>query len=195
MFINVNDNEMMALALFTKGYNRRYYIREVAKLMEVSSRTALVTLDKLEERGVLKSEKRGKIKEYSIRKSLFSREFFVLAEQYKKVKFLKENPVIMEVLEKIDGLSSGILVVFGSHAKGIAKDGSDLDLFVVGEFDEKKIRKAGKTYGIKMEIKSYPMKTLEKKMREDPLLKEIAQNHILIKNVEGFVGRAVKWTK
>ncbi|NOQ37349.1 hypothetical protein GQ472_00545 [archaeon] len=187
--------DLKILSVFTKGYDKEYYIREVEKLLSVSSRTALVTLAKLEKKGILKSKTKGNVKIYSIKKSTISREFFLLAEQYKRIQFLEENHLIKEVLEKADEFMQGIVIVFGSFAKGIQKDDSDLDLFIVGKFDEDRIKEIGKKYGVDINIKSYPMKIFEKEIHDDILLKEVTGNHILIKDTEGFVRRAVKWIR
>ncbi len=195
MVIKVNDMDLRILSSFTKGYDKEYYIREVGKLLKVSSRTALLTLAKLEKKGILESKTKGKIKAYSIKKSTLSREFFLLTEQYKRIQFLDKNHLVKEVLEKADESMRGMVIVFGSYAKGIQKEDSDLDLFIVGIFDEKKIKEAGHKYGLDINIKSYPMELFEKEIRDDILLKEIIENHILIKDAEGFVRRAVKWIK
>lgn len=195
MLTKVNDTDLRVLSLFTKGYDKEYYIREVEKLLEVSSRTALVTMAKLEKKGILESKTRGKIKTYSIKKSGLSREFFLLTEQYKKIQFLEKNPLIREVFEKADELMQGTVIVFGSYAKGTQKEDSDLDLFIVGTFDEKKIKEQGHIYGLDINIKSYPRDIFEKEIHDDILLKEVVENHILIKDAEGFVRRALKWTK
>ena len=195
MLTKVNDTDLRILSLFTKGYEKEYYIREVEKLLEVSSRTALVTLAKLEKKGILESKIKGKIKIYTIKKSSLSREYLLLTEQYKKIQFLEKNPLVKEVLEKADEFMQGIVIIFGSYAKEIQKEDSDLDLFIVGKFDEKKIKEVGKKYGLDINIKSYPMNIFEKEIRDDILLKEVIENHILIKDAEGFVRRVVKWIK
>ncbi len=195
MVIKVNDTDLRILSLFTKGYDRDYYIREVEKLLGVSSRTALVTLAKLEKEGILESKTRGKIKAYSIRKSSLSRDFFLLAEQYKKIQFLEKNRLIKEVIDKADEFMRGMVIVFGSYAKGTEKEDSDLDLFIVGKYEESKIKEVGKKYGIDINIRSYPPKLFEKEINNDILLKEVSDSHLLIKDAEGFVRRIVKWTK
>ncbi|MBU1854439.1 MAG: nucleotidyltransferase domain-containing protein [Nanoarchaeota archaeon] len=195
MITKVNDIDLKILSLFTKGYDKYYYIREVEKLLGVSSRTALVTLAKLEKKGILESKTKGKIKIYSITKSALSREFFLLTEQYKRIVFLENNHLIKEVLEKTDKHMQGIIIIFGSYAKNTQKDDSDLDLFIVGKYDENSIKEIGRKYGIKVNIKSYPMNIFEKKLFEDILLKEVAENHILINDAEGFVRRIIRWIK
>jgi predicted nucleotidyltransferase len=171
MSIKVNDTEMNVLGLFTKGYDKEYYIREVEKLLGVSSRTALVTLSRLEKKGILESKFKGKTKTYRIKKTVLSREYFLLTEQYKKIQFLEDNPLIKEVMEKSDEFMEGMAVIFGSYAKGRQKEGSDLDLFVVGRYEGNKIRELGKKYGIEVNIKSYPVNIFEKELHTDILLK------------------------
>jgi len=195
MVIKVNNTDLKILNLFTKGYDKGYYIREVEKILNISSRTALVTLAKLEQIGILESKIKGKVKIYSIRKSSISREFFLFTEQYKRIQFMEKNHLIKEVLEKADDYSEGIVIVFGSYSKGIQKDDSDLDLFIVGKFNEKNIKEVGKKYGVDINIKSYPKKIFEKEINKDILLKEILENHVLIKNAEEFVRKVVKWIK
>jgi uncharacterized protein len=195
MLTKVNDTDLRILSLFTKGYEKEYHIREAEKLLKVSSRTALVTLAKLEKKGILESKTKGKNKTYTIKKSSLSREYLLLTEQYKKIRFLEKNPLVKEVLEKADEFMQGIVILFGSYAKGIQKKDSDLDIFIVGTYDEKKLKEAGHKYGLDINIKSYPMNIFEKEMRDDILLKEIIENHILIKDAEGFVTRVVKWIK
>ncbi|MBN2102341.1 MAG: nucleotidyltransferase domain-containing protein [Candidatus Aenigmarchaeota archaeon] len=195
MVTKVNDTDLKILSLFTKGYDKEYYIREVEKLLDISSRTALVTLAKLEKKGILESKTKGKIKSYALKKSSLSREFFLLTEQYKKICFLEDNHLIKEILEKTDEYMQGMIIVFGSYAKGIHKDDSDLDLFVVGKFDENKVNEIGRKYGIDINIKSYPMKMFEKSIHDDILLKEVSGNHILIKDAEEFVRKVVKWIR
>ena len=195
MFIKVNDVDLRVLSLFTKSYDKEYYIREVEKLIGVSSRTSLVTLAKLEKNGILEARIRGKIKTYSIRKSTLTREFFLLTEQYKKIQFMEKNHLIKEVLEKADDYLNGMVLIFGSYAKGIQNDNSDLDLFIVGKFNGEKIKEISRKYGIKTDIKSYPMKIFEKEIHTDILLKEINENHIIVKNAEGFVRAVVQWSK
>ena len=195
MINKINNIQLETLSLFTKGYDKEYYIREVTRKLKVSPRTALITLAKLEKRGILESKTKGRIKFYSIRKSGLSREFMVLTEQYKKIRFFEKNPLIREVLEKTDGFMKGIVIVFGTYAKGTQNGDSDLDLFIAGRHDERRIKPFGKKYGIEVNVKSYPMKIFEKGIGEDVLLREIAENHVIIRDAEGFVLRAAKWIR
>jgi len=188
MFTKINEYELRTLAQFTKGYNKEYYIREIARLLKISSRTAFLTLASLEKKGILESRLRGKIRNYSIRLSAVSREYFLMAEVYKKILFIHANPFIGEVLEKSAPYMKGIAAIFGSYAKGTQKTGSDLDIFVQGRYDSKKLAEISRKYRIEINVKCYPLK------KNDFLTREVQENHVIVKNAEQYVRGMLQWT-
>ena len=60
--IRITENTLQVLSLFTNDFNREYYIREVKKLLKISPRTAQLILEDLEDKGVIESKTKGKIK-------------------------------------------------------------------------------------------------------------------------------------
>jgi len=142
--IKLSENHLKILALFTRGFNREYYIREVHKLMGVSPRTAQIILEDLESKGVIESETKGKIKIYRIKKSEIAREYLILTEQYKKIVILSSYRLIREIVEKVLPHIHGIALIFGSYAKYKAKKDSDLDILVIGSCDYERIEKTAK---------------------------------------------------
>lgn len=195
MVTKVNDIELRILSLYTKSYNKEYYIREIEKLLTVSSRTALVTLRKLEAKGILESKTRGKIKVYAIRNTGITVEYLTLTEQYKKIRLFEKDYLIKEVLEKVCIFAEGLVLVFGSYAKNTQKEDSDLDLFIVGKHDKKKIIEIGEMYGVEIQVISYSSEAFEKGIHIDVFVKELLENHIIIKGSEYFVSKVVQWTK
>ena len=190
--IKVTENTLQVLALFTNDFNREYYVREVEKLLKISPRTAQLILEDLEDKGVLESKTRGKIKIYKIRLSESAKRYLVFVEQYKAIAFLEKNLLIKEFVEKISPHIKGIGVIFGSYAKGMEDKGSDLDIFVAGDCDKDEIKRVSKNLGIGISIKCYPLKSFEKNINRDILLKEILKNHIVFVNVEQFVQKALR---
>ena len=144
---------------------------------------------------ILKSKTRGKIKLHSINETVLSREYFILTEQYKKIQFLDVNLLIGELLEKVEPFVRGLLVVFGSYAKGTQKENSDLDLLIVGTYDQTKIKYFEKIYGIDINIKHYPKNIFKRELNKDILLKEVVNNHIIITGIESFVKEVKEWIK
>lgn len=190
--LNITENYLRILSLFTKGFNREYYIREVQKSLKISPRTAQIILDDLEKKAVLESSKKGKIKTYKIKNSFIAKEYLIFVEQYKKIAFLKSRPMIKEIISKITSHISGIGIVFGSYAKGTEKKGSDLDIFIAGKYDEKEIMQVSELYGIEISVKSYPIKTFERNIKTDTLIKEVLGSHVMISGSESLVRMALK---
>lgn len=190
--LNITENHLQVLSLFTNGFDREYYIREVQKLLKISPRTSQLILNDLENKGILESKTKGKIKVYTIKRNSLSQRYIIFSEQYKAIAFLEKKLVIKEIIEKINPFIEGIGIIFGSYAKDIAKKDSDLDIFIVGKYNKEKIKKTSKTYGIELSIKCYPLKTFEKNLANDILLKEILKNHIIFLNVEQFIKTVLK---
>lgn len=192
--IKVNDMDLRVIALFTKGFDNDYYIREVSTILNISSKSALNTLSKLEQYNIVSSKKRGKTKLYFLNRSQIARDYVILAEVYKKIKFLKNNILIERVIiEVYKELSPNFLVIFGSYSKGLQKKGSDLDIFTLEKGMDSKIKEIGKVFDIEINTKFYPYEIFREKIDNDYLLKEIVKNHIIIKGFESFVDSAVKW--
>lgn len=190
--LNITENHLQVLSLFTNGFNREYYIREVRGLLKISPRTAQLILNDLENRGVLESKTKGKIRAYVLKRNGISRGYVVLTEQYKEVAFLEKNLMAREITEKIKPFVKGIGVIFGSYASQTADKYSDMDVFIAGDHDKDEIKKISETYNIDISVKSYPRKLFEDKLGTDILLKEVLKNHVVFSGTEQFVDMVMK---
>lgn len=189
--VKITENHLRMLALFTKGFNKEYYIRETHKLLGLSPRAAQLILADLERRGAIESQIRGKIRSYRIRKNIMAREYLALAEEYKKIFFLENNELLREVVGKLSEHAEGIITVFGSFAKGNQKEDSDLDVLIAGKCDKDAIAALSKQYGVSINVKNYPQSTFEQCIKSDVLLREVAENHIILAGIEGFLKAAM----
>lgn len=185
--LDISETDLMVLALFSSGYDREYYIREVCTHLPISPGTAQTVLMRLEDKRVLASSKRGKIRLFRLKSGEIPIQYLILAEIYKKIRFMEEKPYISEVLNRVSSCTEGTALLFGSYAKGTETEASDLDIFVAGVHDEREVAKIGGMYGIEINIKSYPDAAFGPKYRSDPLVIEVKKNHIVWKNTEPFV--------
>ncbi len=190
--INITENGLQIISLFTNGFDREYYIREVEKLLKISPRTAQLILEDLENKGIIESKVKGKIKAYKLKINELSNRYIAFVEQYKSIAFMEKNLLVKEVIEKINPFIDGIGIIFGSYAKGISTKESDLDIFVAGHYEKEEIKKVSRNLGIEISIKCYPLKTFEKNINQDILLKEVLKNHIVFKNTELFIKKVLK---
>ena len=190
--IRITENTLKVLSIFTNDFSKEYYVREVERLLKISPRTAQLILEGLEDKGIIESKTKGKIKAFKLNPSEFTKRYLVFAEQYKAIAFLEKKLLIKEIIGKITPHIKGIGVIFGSYAKGLEKDGSDLDVFVVGSYNSEEIKRISKNLGVEISIKCYHMKTFEKSLTKDILLKEVSKNHVVFLNAEQFIEAVFK---
>jgi uncharacterized protein len=190
--LNITENTLRILSLFTYDFDSEYYIREVHQKLKISPRTAQLLLENLENKGILESKLRGKIKNYKLNKNKHTKRYLNLVEQYKNIALLETQPTTKEIINKITPFIKGIGVIFGSFVKGLQKKNSDLDIFVVGTYENKEIKNISKMYGIDISVKCYPLNTFKKNIRKDLFLKEILKNHVVFNNIEQFVKLVVE---
>ncbi len=190
--IRITENTLQVLSLFTNDFKRGYYVREVEKILKISPRTAQLILEDLENKGIVQSKIKGKIKIFKINQSDFTKKYLVFVEQYKAIAFLEKRLMIKEIIEKITHHIKGIGIIFGSYVKGLEKKDSDLDIFVAGNYNRNEIKKVSRNLGIEISVKCYPIKTFENNLNKDILLKEILKNHIVFMNAEQFIEEVFK---
>jgi len=190
--VRFTENTLQVLSLFTNDFSREYYVREVEKLLKISPRTAQLILEDLEDKGVIESKTKGKIKTFKLNPSDFTKRYLIFVEQYKAIAFLEKKLLIKEIIEKITPHIKGMGIIFGSYVKGLEKEGSDLDIFIAGSYNNDKIKKVSKNLGIDISVKCYPIKTFEKNLTKDILLKEVLKNHVVFLNVEQFIQAVFK---
>ena len=185
--MQINENQLRIAGLFTNGFDRSYYVREVGKILSISPRTAQLNLEQLERLRVLASKLQGKIKLYVLRRNEITKEYLKLAEMFKLIRFFEGNELIREVISKIDPYIEGLGLIFGSYVKGTQKQGSDLDIFVAGKCDKHRVREISNRYGLNVSIKNYLLNVFKRDFRKDILAKEVIKNHIVFRGVEQFV--------
>ncbi len=196
MYTKVNSGlseiKLDVLSLFTRGFNKEYYIREVERMLKISPRTAQRALEFFEKKSVLESVIKGKIRLYKMKQGSSAKIYLAIAEMHKRAKFFESHSLIKEVVEKISPSIKGVAILFGSYAKGTQKRESDLDIFIAGSCNLERIKAVSKMYGVKISVKMYPLNLFEKKSKEDFLIKEVLNNHIIIKGTETLIEVVVK---
>jgi len=190
--LNITENGLQVISLFTKGFDKEYHIREVEKLLKISPRTAQLILEDLENKGITESKVKGRNKSYKLKINELSKTYLTFVEQYKSIASMKNNLLLKEIIEKISPFINGIGIIFGSYAKEIFNKESDLDIFVAGTYNKDEIKKVSRNLGVEISVKCYPLKTFEKNIYHDILLKEILNNHIVFLNSEQFIQEVLK---
>ncbi len=179
--ISKTKQNILTLLILNEG--KAYYIREIARLIGSSPMGALKALRKLEQEGIVISEKRGTQKFYSVNKE---------SPTYAELKGLAIKSfgiarILKDILADLKGIQEAF--VYGSLAKGEMDARSDIDLFIIGNVDynalSKAARKAEDILGREVSFDLFSKKEfLKKKKENNPYIEDIIKNEKieLIKN-------------
>lgn len=178
----LNKNSKIVLNELIKQKNSRVYGREIAKRYKLNQKTIANTLNKLEKNDILKYKIEGKNKYYFLNSfNPLIKELVQTIEVEKKADFLKSHKSIAEFIRKIEQKSEGIVVLFGSYARGTADKESDLDLLIIGKSNLEDLEKS---FGKKLNVVK---STKEKFDMNNPFIQEVLGNHIVLKGAEEFI--------
>lgn len=186
----INQTTLELLALFRSDYRKSYYLREAAREIDVDMKAVQHQLKRLEAMNIVSSAERGKIKEYRLNlTNSVTRFFMTMAETFYTITFLAENFLVKKLFGQIEGRAEGSLVLFGSLAKGQATRDSDVDLFIISDrkTDTDPFKEAEDLRGRRISTRVASAKQFLKGLQEDdPLMKEVVSNHVILKGVDEF---------
>ena len=155
------------------------HIRGIAKNLKTNHTGIIRIVNELARENVLDYEQKGRNKVYFLKKTSESRAFVFMTENYKLVSLLKKDVILRNVIDKIQKEKKiKLAVLFGSYAKGLASQESDIDVYI--ETGNMKLKKSLEMINSKLSIKIgvFDLKSL--------LIKEIIKNHVILKGVEEF---------
>ncbi|MEK6948239.1 MAG: nucleotidyltransferase domain-containing protein [Nanoarchaeota archaeon] len=155
------------------------YGRELAKELKTSLTRVQSILDELRNASVIDYKVVGKNHIYFLKKNLIARSFIINAENYKFVRTIQKYHILGPIFEDIIKKSkSNLIILFGSYAKGLARDDSDIDIYI----DTRDIKEKEVVESIYSEI-NVKIRLFDAK---DLLISEIIKNHVIIKGVEKY---------
>ena len=179
MVQNKNNLELEIILVLIKN---KAHLRELARILNQSHSTVLRKINELIKENVLDYKKEGRNKIFFIKNNLKAKNYIYSAEIHKLNRLLKNHPKLSIIFEDIKkNFSKGMIILFGSYAKGMPKPESDIDMYL--ETNNNNIKNKIKEINSKLSIKigKFDSKSL--------LIKEIIKNHIIIRGLEDFYER------
>ena len=166
-------------------YNKVIYGRELIGKIPLSQKGIALALNELEGNNILKSERKGNVKNYRLNiENTAIRGVLLVAETLKKMNFLMQNTKIASIFK----CDKRIVGIFGSYAAGTQKKDSDIDLFIIGDKKEDDYDSKGKAFDLEISIKYFSEDEFISLLRnKNPLCREIIANHINIFGTEQFI--------
>ncbi len=182
-----NEMAMEILGVFCRDFGASHYGREVARRLKANQRTVSIHLNRLESAGVLKSRMRGRLKEFYFNRGGIVAEKAVFAAEVYKFCRLAEDFEVSSIVGDAVKMTDGVVVVFGSFAKGYASKGSDLDLLIIGKVDKEGVKGLRKRYSKEVQVMEISEREFLRglKKRSDFML-EVSENHVVCQGFEKF---------
>lgn len=157
------------------------YVNELARKLDLDKRNLVKKIKELEKEGILKSEKRGNLKLYSINKT------YPLYKEYKNIvlKTVGFEEKLKNILEETGKINKAY--IYGSYAQNKMDVHSDIDLLIVGKHDivllQRKLNKLQKELDREINTVNMDDRELKKRLKDkDPFVLGIIKGkHIQIR--------------
>jgi len=121
------------LALYFTNPNKKYYLRELERILSFSVGNIRRELIKLESTGLFLSENKGNLVYYYLNQS------YPLFNELRSIIFKTSGvpKMLQNTLKKFNNIDRAF--IYGSFAKGEEREDSDIDLLIIGKVDEGKL--------------------------------------------------------
>ncbi len=174
------------LVPFSRNYAGEIHASEIARQLQIPQKTAARKLDVFSAQHLLNYKRLGKNKLFYIdlnKSTSFS--LLHIMENYKEINFFIQYPQLSLLLGELSLLCSVIL--FGSYAKGKAKDNSDVDVILFAR-KSKKIDSLLQKYHFNVQPHYVSFAQFRKQLYAgNPLAKEILKDHIFFGEKEKII--------
>ena len=161
--------------------NQGVHGRQIAEMLEAPLSTVQRALKILHDENVIEYKTNGRNKVCRIRKDIQAKRRIIDAELYKLNKLMKKEKWMKPIIKRLTEIDADMVIIFGSYAKGSQMKQSDIDVFI--ETKEKSLKEQAESINTKINAKIGIMDT------RDLLIKEIIQNHVIVKGVERYYER------
>ncbi len=127
----LKNGYMEIMQLFYDDMGRELHLREIARRADMHLPSVTRFLERLEEDQILKSDRKGNLKLFRVKKTRQAYLVFTSfdVERYQKLPRIRKK-AIKAYMEKLDQVPV-FAVLFGSTAKGTQKKESDMDILLV----------------------------------------------------------------
>lgn len=131
--IFTSKTRVKLMTLFLMNPKKELYIREIVRLINENINAVRRELTNLEDIGLLKSSRKGNLKQYTVNTSMpLYRELTTIILKTEGV-----SKILQEHLNDLGQIQTAF--IYGSFARHTAQAKSDIDVFIIGTIDEKKL--------------------------------------------------------
>ncbi|MFW5902669.1 MAG: nucleotidyltransferase domain-containing protein [archaeon] len=187
-------SNISVLEPFTQDLNKEIHGRELARELNSNQKTVQNKLNDLEEKNILESEEKGRLKEFKLNKNNPATKNLLITTEIEKLqKILQKSFEAKEIIKEILQKTEKPIIVYGSFAKGTWDKNSDLDILIIGE-KEKKVEEINKKYSRKIQYMYLKPKEFKQQLKEKTsYIKEILKNHVICQGFEKITNWRLKY--
>ena len=187
-----SNTRIKLLTLFFTNPEKDFYLREIEKLIKeniTSIRRELISLKKI---GLFSEYLKGNNKYYKLNKN------FSLYPELKNIIFKTTGikGILEQSLKKIKKIK--LSFIYGSYAKGIEKEKSDIDLMIIGTPNYtqtlKSLKKIEKKLNREIDFIIYSEKEFAKKLKDNYFIRAVIKSPKinLINNTDEYIKKITK---
>jgi len=159
-----------------KGGN---HVRGIAKELNTNHMLIVRKIKELFRNNIVDFKQEGKNKSYFLKRTIEAQVYILMAEHYKLLQIIGKYPTLRRIIEKIQNDKRiKLAILFGSYVKGTATKDSDIDIYL--DTRNLNLKRELNPLDLKLSIK------IGRYNKKDNLIKEIENNHVIIKGVEEF---------
>ncbi len=178
------------LVRFFADESKKFYINEMARLVNTTQGTCRRELNKLFDIGMLTTLREGNLQYYRVNKQFpLYREFSAIIQ-----KTMGIEAKLKSSLQELKGISYAF--IFGSYAKKEIKPESDIDIVIIGTIKEKSLvrvfRDVEKVIGREINSHIYTESEFKNKLKTNSFIKNIIKDYIMVKGDENKFRKLLK---
>jgi predicted nucleotidyltransferase len=167
-------NEIVALLI-----KEDLHTRAIAEQLGSNHATVLRKLRDLTEDNIVDFRREGKNKVFTLKRTIEGRNAAIIAEVYKQTVVVARYPVLRGIFLAVREMPEiPLALLYGSYAKGTAKKGSDIDIYLETSDSRKKKQLEQKHSSLSVKTGEFDTKNL--------LIREIMKDHIIIRGIEVY---------
>jgi predicted nucleotidyltransferase len=178
MVHNRDSRNSVEFEIILKLIREKTHLREIARSINKPHATVMRKLNFLVNNGILDYKQEGKNKAFFIKSNLKAKNYVYSSEIYKLSKIVEKYANLGIIFEEIKKITGGMILLFGSYAKGNAKEDSDIDIYI--ETENRRVKSKVEEINSKISVK------IGKFDLDSLLIKEIIKNHIIIRGLEEY---------
>ncbi len=181
------DNKLKIVNYLGKHMGQAFTMNELSKLTTIPYATFYRTIQKMKD--LVKLQTVGKSKTVALNtENLTIKSYLTISSDEEKKEFLKKQPILSKISSELE--TKDTVLLFGSYAKGIQREASDIDLLIINKKGETSI--SFSKYEVLFRKKINPIFITNSEFRK--MLKETDENvgkqalkdHVILNNSDGF---------